>query len=380
MQWLAGAVGLALVLVVLWDAFETIVLPRRVARRVRLTRFFYRLTWRPWSALADRMPRSRRRESFLAFFGPLSLLFLLGVWAVGLVAGFALLDCAAGSPMRAPAAHPSFPWDLYLSGTTFFTLGIGDVTPGSTVARAITVVEAGTGFGFLAIVIGYLPVIYQAFSRREVSISLLDARAGSPPTAGELLRRHADGHGLEALREILQDWEKWSAELLESHLSYPVLAYFRSQHNNQSWLGALTAILDTSALVLAGVQGACRCQAELTFAMARHAVVDLAQVFRTAPESPRQDRLPAEDFTELQRQLIAARFEWPDDPQLAHRLGELRRMYEPYVGALGRYLRMDLPPWYARARRADNWETSAWEKRREGRRAPADTRVGEDHF
>ncbi len=380
MPWLAGAVGLTLVLVVLWDAFETIVLPRRVARRVRLTRFFYRSTWRPWAMVADLMPRSRRREAFLAFFGPLSLLFLLGVWAAGLVGGFALLDWAAGSPIRAPAAHPSFLWDLYLSGTTFSTLGIGDVTPGSAFARAITVIEAGMGLGFLAIVIGYLPVIYQAFSRREVSISLLDARAGSPPSAGELLRRHADDHGLEALHEILRDWERWSAELLESHLSYPVLAYFRSQHNNQSWLGALTAILDASALVLAGVRGACRRQAELTFAMARHAVVDLAQVFRTAPQSTGHDRLPPEDFRELQRQLVASGFEWPDGPQIAQRLGELRRTYEPYVAALGRYLRMDLPPWFARAHHADNWQTSAWEKSPERKHAPVDTRLGEDHF
>jgi Ion channel len=380
MEWLGGGVGLALVLVVLWDAFETIVLPRRIARRVRLTRFFYRSTWRPWSAVADLLRPASRRQAFLGFFGPLSLLFLLGVWAAGLVIGFALLDWAAGSPVRTPAGAPSFLWDLYLSGTTFFTLGIGDVTPESTLARSITVIEAGTGFGFLAIVIGYLPVIYQAFSRREVSISLLDARAGSPPTAGELLRRHAGDHGLAALQQILHDWEHWSAELLESHLSYPVLAYFRSQHKNQSWLGALTAILDTSALVTAGVQGACRRQAELTFAMARHAVVDLAQVFRTAPKSPRSDRLPPEDFRELQRQVVAAGFAWPDDPHFSERFAELRRLYEPYVSALGRYLRMDLPPWFAHAHRADNWQTSAWGKDRGSEPPPSDEPARDDHF
>ena len=80
------------------------------------------------------------------------------------------------------------------------------------------------------------------------------------------------------LDQILRDWERWAAEVLESHLSYPALSFFRSQHNNQSWLGALITILDGSALVIAGVDGLRNEQAKITFAMARHAVVDLAQV------------------------------------------------------------------------------------------------------
>jgi hypothetical protein len=120
----------------------------------------------------------------------------------------------------------------------------------------ITVLESGTGIGFLAIVISYLPVLYGAFSRREVNISLLDARAGSPPTAAELVRRHVRGQNLEALGQFLRDWEAWSAELMESHLSFPVLCYFRSQHDNQSWLAALTAVLDTCALLITCAEGA----------------------------------------------------------------------------------------------------------------------------
>src|SRR5205823_221885 len=145
----------------------------------------------------------------------------------------------------------SFGTDFYFSGSTFFTLGMGDVAPQSNVARALAVIEAGTGFGFLALVIGYIPVLYQSFSRREVSISLLDARAGTPPTGVELLRRH-DGD-MEEFTRILIEWEKWSAELLESHMSYPVLAYFRSQHDNQSWLASLTAVLDACALCMVGI-------------------------------------------------------------------------------------------------------------------------------
>ena len=115
------------------------------------------------------------------------------------------------------------------------------------IGRFLVAIESGMGFAFLALVIAYLPALNQSFSRREVSISLLDARAGSPPTASEMFRRHGHDHGMEALRQLLHEWERWSAELLEGHLSYPVLAYFRSQHDNQSWLAALTAILDTCA-------------------------------------------------------------------------------------------------------------------------------------
>ncbi|MBI3328075.1 MAG: two pore domain potassium channel family protein [Nitrospinae bacterium] len=285
MQAIVAVVSCALLFVVLWDAFEGIVLPRRVTRRLRLTRLFYRYTWLPWSAAGRRMRPGKRRERYLSYYGPLSMLLLLSVWAASLIVGFAMLQWAFGSAMNAPEGAATFGTDLYVRGTTFFTLGLGDVVPRTPLARALTVVEAGTGFGVLALVIGYLPVLYQAFSQREVSISLLDARAGSPPSATELLRRHSQGH-MEELRQLLRDWERWAAEVLESHLSYPVLGYYRSQHDNQSWLAALTTILDASALVIVGIDAGPARQALLTFAMARHAVVDLAQIFNTPPGFP----------------------------------------------------------------------------------------------
>jgi hypothetical protein len=234
---LAAILGVVLILVILGDAFETIVLPRRVTRRVRLARLFFRYTWLPWSSLLRWISSGKRRETYLSFYGPLSLLLLLMVWATGLIFGFALLHWANGSTIHWAKGTPGFSTDLYFSGSNFFTLGLGDVTPRTPMARGLTALEAGVGFGFLALVIGYLPALNQSFSRREVNISLLDARGGSPPTAAEMLRRHSYDHGLEELRRLLSDWEVWSAELLESHLSYPVLAYFRSQHDNQSWLG-----------------------------------------------------------------------------------------------------------------------------------------------
>ena len=197
MSTLSAILGVALVLIVLGDAFETIVLPRRVTRQLRLARLFFRYTWRPWSALVGSMSSGKRQETYLSFYGPLSLLLLLMVWAAGLIVGFAFLYWANGSAIHTAGGIPGFSMDLYLSATTFFTLGLGDVIPQTPLSRALVAVEAGIGFGFLALVIGYLPALNQSFSRREVNISLLDARAGSPPTAAEMLRRHSHDHGLE---------------------------------------------------------------------------------------------------------------------------------------------------------------------------------------
>jgi len=355
--------GIASIITVLWEAFETIILPRRVRRRFRLTRLFYRGTWIPWSRLTRGIRSKQRKETLLGFFGPLSLIGLLALWAVCLILGFSLLHYGMGSHVSAIDGLPSsFITDLYVSGTNFFTLGLGDVVPLTWPARALTVLEAGMGFAFLAIVIGYLPVIYQAFSRREVFISMLDARAGSPPTAIELLKRHAEDHALDGLDSLLRDWEHWSAELLESHLSYPVVAYFRSQHDNQSWLAALTTILDASALIMSGLKGQSTSQARLTFAMARHTVVDLSQVFQTRPRHHGTSRLDAEDLSRLHAALRAAGL-YPEDPD-GQRLARFRQMYEPYVETLAQYLQMKLPPWVIATSQKDNWQTTAWEQDR----------------
>src|SRR6058998_952778 len=339
-------IAVAVIGIVLWDAFETIVLPRRVTRRWRLARFFYRLTWKPWAAIARRIASRARRESFLGFYGPLSLLFLLVLWAASLVLGFGVLQWSLVTTMHTPDGPPSFGTYLYLSGTTFFTLGLGDVTPRGPLARGLTVLESGVGFGFLALVIGYFPVLYNAFSRREVSITLLDPRAGSPPTVDELLLRHGRER-LHHLDRFLHDWEKWTAELMESHLSYPVLAYFRSQHSHQSWLAALTTVLDSCALLMSGVRDESAWEARVTFATARHAVVDLAQVFRLEPRAPSPDRLSPSDAARLFHLLAEAGRPVPDMAEAARRLSDLRGTYEPYVNALAERLLMPLPAWTA---------------------------------
>jgi voltage-gated potassium channel Kch len=360
-----GIAGIFILLFILWDVFETIILPRRVTRRFRLARFFYRSTWQPWRAIARCMRPSNRRERFLSYFGPLSLLILFAVWAVGLIFAFAILHKASGSAINvagisdAPGAHAGFWTDLYMSGTTFFTLGLGDVVPRTTMARVIMVFEAGLGFGFLGLAISYLPVLYGAFSRREVNISLLDARAGSPPTASELIKRHTQPKSEEALEVYLKEWERWSAELMESHLSYPVLCYFRSQHNNESWLAAMTTVLDVSALLLAYGKDGLRWQARMTFAMSRHAIVDLAQVMNCPPLPHIEERLPKGGLEKMIALLDGAAIPHSADG-CAQILTELRQMYEPYIASLSARLLMPVAPWISEKAQKDNWKTTAW--------------------
>ena len=366
MYLLAFIAGTVCLLGVALDAFQTIVLPRRPAGRFRITKFFFVATWGPWASLAQRTGNKRIREQIYSIYGPLSLLLLLLLWAGLLIIGFSLFFYALGSPftdimgVQTVRGLSRYRTDLYVSGTTLFTLGLGDVVPHSLAARTLIIVESGVGLGFVALVIGYLPVLYQAFSRREVSIALLDARAGSPPAAVELLRRHGFEGGEEALITLLAEWERWSAEILESHISYPILCYYRSQHDNQSWLSALVAILDTCALLISVIEGTPSRQAQLTFVMARHALVDLGHVFHLEQDVTRlrqngQDRLPPAEFNQLCGALGEVHLRLCGDPASANRLHTIRSLYEPEALALSDYLRMALPVWTPELREKDQW-------------------------
>src|SRR5438552_849720 len=354
MQFVLGLIGLVLVVGVLRDAFETIILPRRVSG-VRFSKVFYRVSWKPWAAVARRMGSGDRRETFLSVYGPLSLLILLVLWGILLITGFALLLWAANFDVGLSAfGH------LYVSGTSFTTLGIGDFTPHTDLARFVTVVEAATGFGFLAIVISYLPILYQSFSRREIVISMLDEWCGSPPSAGDLIRRVVQAGAVDDLRPLMARWEEWTAELLESHLSYQVLSYFRSQHENQSWLAALTAMMDVSTVWQAAKAEGKTWTARRMYAIGRHALGDLSQILRASPRFDGPDRLTEAEDRSIHQDMAEAGAK-VDFDLFWDRLKKLRKGYEPYASALSEELLMDLPPWSPVDGRKDNWETTAWE-------------------
>jgi hypothetical protein len=372
--------GAALIVLVLLDTFETILQPRRVTHRFRFARFFYKWNWRLCTLIARRIPGGKRREALLSFFGPLSLLGLFFVWVGGLIFGFAILSWSVPTSVHTADQHVNFFTYLYMSGTTLFTLGYGDITPTGHFGRVLAVVESGLGFAFLAVIISYLPGITQAFSKREVTISLLDARAGSPPSAAQVLVRTARGDNFKELNSLLVEWEQWSAELLESHLSFPVLSYFRSQHDNQSWLAALTCMLDTSAVLMAEVKRCDPYRAQLTFAMARHAAVDLSLIFNVTQEPPRNDRLSPEKREQLHRLLGEAGLELNGNSEAAAKLTELRGMYEPFVNALAQRFLLALPAIIPDGESIDNWQRSPGMRRAPGIGKLSMIDGAEEHF
>ena len=350
----AGICGLLLFVAVASDAFEVMLLPRRVRRRIRPVHIFFKSTWVVWRSIARQFRLARMRDAFLSWYGPLSMVLLLSFWAVGLVISFGLLHWSIGGDSSSQMIFT----DMYLSGATFFTLGYGDVVPKTPANKALAVAESGAGLAFIAVTIGYLPVLYQLFSRRESRVIRLDTRAGSPPSVSTLLCRHGEFEAIDELNILLKEWEQWCAELIESHLSYPMLSYYRSQHDNQSWLAAIATILGVCATILTGVRGVPTFQARITFAMARLATVELCRVFHLRVTRNVDERLGHDSFEEFQSKLLESGLTFSEPDEAEERLSSLRSTYEPYTATLSSHFFLTLPPWISDDSNLDNWQRS----------------------
>jgi hypothetical protein len=360
MRILVGVLGGAVVAMMLLEIFVAFLLPRRVKRDPKIVRSVFAFAWRPWRALARRLP-AQAADTMLGAYGPFGLILNLVLWVFAMMLGYACLQWAGGSHLVAGAHAVGFGDDLFFSAASMAATGTAGLSAHTTFARVVQVIDAASGLAVIAIVIGYLPALYQAFSRREATVSQLDARAGSPPSAGRLLIRSTQRGGWPALNSYLSSWEMWVSELMETHLAYPVLAYFRSQHVNQNWLSAMCTLLDTCAFAVAAAPAGTVDSARFTFAIARHAVVDLGYSFHVDPLEPPADRLPPTDLDELVGQLREAGIEPAVDlTTLAARLTRMRLLYEPYINALGERLELALPPWLAPESPTDNWRTTEW--------------------
>jgi hypothetical protein len=331
MRVVAGIFGVALILVMVSEFFVAFLLPRRVRRDPRIARGLTRLLWLPWRAYARRLAPASA-DTLLGFFGPFALLFQLVIWTLGLMIGYSLLEWAVSGGRFGPRI---------LSSSGIFLSAEG--ASGSTAVHVIDLLEAATGVGVVFIVIGYLPAVYASFSRREIAVSQLATRAGSPPAAGVILHSVIGRRDWRELERELRDWEVWAAELMETHLSYPLLGWYRSQHVNQNWLAALTAMVDIAAFVKATSPDDKVPAADITYAIGRHALSDLATQYRLAP--PPVDRLSDIEFDHLYEIVDAVTDEALDREVSRKRLAELRRAYEPNAAALARFLALDLPSW-----------------------------------
>jgi len=326
-----GIVGFALIALMLAEFFVAFMLPRRVKRDPRIARGIYRALWKPWRALAARLSPVAG-DTVLGLFGPFALLLELVVWAAGLMLGFACVEWAGGGN-----------FDFAFSAGTFLSAGFSPLSPWE---RGIGLFEAATGVGVLFIVIGYLPAVYGAFSRREIAVSQLSNRAGNPPSAGALLQRASDRSGFEELGRYLDRAEEWIAELMETQLTYPLLAYYRSQHVGQNWLAALTTMVDTSAVLVAALEEGApdSASAELTYRLGRHALSDLAYQIAGNPHGDRVE-VGEEELAALREILADNDLPLVDEATFRTRLEALRRTYEKHAAALSRELALKLPGW-----------------------------------
>jgi hypothetical protein len=279
------AVGLVLLAVVSYDLFQSVVLPRPAVRIVRLARLIIRPMWLAWRWLFLRGTRVEKYEARLAVFAPLALMVLFAIWGFGLIVAYSLMLDAVRDQFRPPIND--YFTSFYVSGTTLVPLAYGDFVPEQGLARVLIFVESATGVGTAALAITLLFELYGSFRSREESVVALDALAGAPPSAVQLLETAAQPGMDDILKETFDEWRKWSAMVLESHLAYPLLVYFRSSHDNEAWINSFGAVMDSAALIMTSTDDDSKGAAKLMFTVGNHFVEDITWALRlkTAPDA-----------------------------------------------------------------------------------------------
>ncbi len=277
------AAGVVIVAAVFYDLFQSVALPRPAIGKLYLAQALIIRVWRAWRWLMTRGSRIDKRENRLAIFGPLSLLLLLAIWAVTLMLGYGLIIDGLREQFR--PAPTNFPTSLWVSGSTLLPLAYGDIVPVGVWARLFILAETATGVGLIALVISLLFALYASFQQREELVVTLDALAGAPPSGLYILETVAEHRMPAELQETFDDWRRWAAAVLESHLAYPILFFFRSSHDNEAWVNSFAAVMDAATLLISTVEDQSEGPAHLMFKVGGHLTEDIAWYFRFRVES-----------------------------------------------------------------------------------------------
>ena len=335
-QVVEGIAGLLVLVGILLDVFLTVVVPRRAPRTgplVRLSGYLIPGLWSVWRWIGLRQASADRREAILGSFGALMVMLLLVAWISGFVLGYGLLFDALRDQIRPTPENLGA--SLYFAGTALLTLGFGDFVAISALARILTLAAAATGLGVFATVITLLFTLYGSFQRREVAVVVLEAGAGAPPSGLTLLETYARAGIMADLSHVFRDWQAWAAEVLDSHLAYPILAYFRSSHDNDSWISSLGAVMDAATLVLTTIEDGPKAWAKLSRAVGGHCIEDLVLYFGL-PVQP-EVGLERAEFDEARVRLQQAGFQLQDAEQSWANFSRLRLEYAGRINALARY-------------------------------------------
>ncbi len=335
------AVGIALLIGVSFDLFETVVLPRPAIRRLQLARFIVRPAWRLWRWVWLRGTRVERTEGRLAAFGPLSLLMLFAIWGFSLIFGYSLLIHALRDQFRPPLND--YLTSFYVSGTTLVPLAYGDFVPQEGLARAVVFLESATGVGVAALAITLLFELYGSFRSREESVVALDAIAGAPASGVQLLETSAERGMDDVQKETFDEWRRWSAMVLESHLAYPLLIYFRSSHDNEAWINSFGAVMDAASLIISSTDHESKGAARLMFTVGNHVVEDLTWILRlkTAPD-PIIER---QEFTAALTRLRVAGYRVTDGDEAWTQFAFLRSKYASTLNQIAQLLSAPPAQW-----------------------------------
>jgi hypothetical protein len=326
---LIGIAGLVLLGVVLWDVFQGIVVPRPTPGRVRIARYAIFATWRVWRAFATRTKTGLARDQLLGLYAPGAAILLLVIWMSGVILGYGLILFALRGDLR--PVPTNLVQAVYFAGSSVLTIGYGDFVPVAPLTRVIVLGAAATGLGLVALVITFLYSLFASYQRRELLVVTLSARAKSPPSAITLLETHAKLGIVSELPVLFQKWEDWTAEVLDSHVSFPLLGYFRSSHDNVSWISALGAVLDAAALVLTTIRGVPRGHAMITKRVGAHLVEDISNNLHLTGDGSGVDQA---QFAEVYRRLDRAGYELEPEEHAWRAFAHARASYAGRLQAL----------------------------------------------
>ena len=347
MDAILGIAGLICVVLVLWDVFQTIVVPRPTPSRLRIARHVVAPAWRAWRALAMRTRTGLARDALLGLFAPGAAILLLFVWLAVLVFGYGLILFALRGELR--PAPPDLGAAIYFAGSSVLTLGYGDFVADGGWSRLAVLTAAASGLGLVALVITFLFSLFGSYQRREVLVVTLSARAKSPPSAVTLLEAYARLDLVGELPALFGEWERWMAEVLDTHVAYPLLGYFRSSHDETSWISALGAILDAASLTLTTIEGVPRGQAEITKRVGAHLVEDISNILGLAGDGSAVDR---EAFSPVYERLAAAGYRLAPDEDAWRSFEKARGSYAGRLEAIAEYWATSATLWAGQSRAA----------------------------